>query len=99
MAYETQKDKDIKQMHQNKLRSYSDSQLGQAVGAAVNKACDLAIAYYGDKLSATEQEEVCQFIKSWTNRIYAISQDKKDWESNPVEIEKGGEGVDFPEKR
>jgi len=87
-----QERKEIKQMHRAKLKSYSSRDIGMAVGAAVNKAVDVAIAVYNKEEDILTDGQLEDIIRSWTNKIYAISQRKK------IEIEEQPTQKDMEDK-
>jgi hypothetical protein len=59
MAY--RRKKTIEEMHEAKMNSYEKREIGQAIGAAMNKAVDIAIA----EKNITEEN-----IEKWRNWIF-----------------------------
>ena len=58
-----------------KLQSYADSQIGQQIGACVNKAVDLAINCA--KYEGADKKEIEKDIKEWVDILYEIGTEKK----------------------
>ena len=66
--------KEIKKMHQAKLKSFSDRELGMQIGACLNKAVDIAIhnAVIGKQVVDP------RIIKEWTDILFKIGTAKKN---------------------
>ena len=86
--YETREER-IERLHNDTKQSIkqrgSEKDIGMGVGASVNKAVDLVIALLGPTPSPLLNDElIADKIAEWTDRIYAISQAKKESEMVPA---------------
>ena len=70
---------------QGMKQRFSEKDIGMGVGNAITNATNLVIAMI-DKAPqlALTPDDVAELIKEWTDRIYKIAQNKKEFESIPI---------------
>ena len=75
-------DKEIRKLHRAKIKRMTDSQVGMAVGAAMNQATLLV----ANKIEPTKEN--IEKVEEWFDTVYRKAEEKKEYENQQESYKK-----------